>query len=379
MNPTGHHPMTGAAPRVLTLNAGSSSLKWALYAGRERVAAGAVDRIAATAADHGAALARILEDLGASELSRLEGVGHRVVHGGPLQDRACRVTPRLLAELEPLVPLDPDHLPAELAIIAEVGRRWPHLPQVACFDTAFFADLPRLARLLPIPRRHADEGVRRYGFHGLSYTFLMEELARIAPATVRGRVVLAHLGSGASMAAVRDGRCVETTMGFTPNSGLMMSTRSGDLEPGVLLHLLRSGMDVDDLVNHRSGLLGVSGTSADLRDLLSAEDHDPHAAEAVALFCYQATKAVGALAATLGGLDTLVFAGGIGQHAAPVRRRIAERLGHLGVEIDLVRNQAGEAVISTDGSRTVARVLHTDEASVIARQTIAVLTDGDPT
>ncbi len=372
--------MMGIAPRVLTLNAGSSSLKWALYAGQARVAAGAIERIGLDGLDHGAALARVLEDLGASERSRLEAVGHRVVHGGPLHDRACRVTPRLLAELRPLVPLDPDHLPAELAIIAEVGRRWPDLPQVACFDTAFFAGLPRMARLLPIPRRHADQGVRRYGFHGLSYTFLMEELARIAPATARGRVVLAHLGSGASMAAVLEGRCIETTMGFTPNSGLMMGTRSGDLEPGVLLHLLRSGVDVDDLVNHRSGLLGVSGTSSDLRDLLSAEADDPHAAEAVALFCYQATKAVGALAATLGGLDTLVFAGGIGQHAAAVRWRIAERLGHLGVEIDPARNQAGVAVISTDASRTVARVLPTDEESVIARQAIAVLlADGDPT
>ena len=370
--------MIGTAPRVLALNAGSSSLKWALFAGRELVAAGAVDRIGANGADHGDALARILEGLGATELSRLEAVGHRVVHGGPFHDRARRVTPRMLADLRPLVPLDPDHLPAELAIIEGLGRRWPDLPQVACFDTAFFADLPRMARLLPIPRCHAAEGVRRYGFHGLSYTFLMEELERIAPTTARGRVILAHLGSGASMAAVLEGRCIETTMGFTPNSGLMMGTRSGDLEPGVILHLLRSGHHVDDLVNHRSGLLGVSGTSSDLRDLLAAEPNDPHAAEAVNLFCYQATKAVGALAATLGGLDTLVFAGGIGEHAAPVRLRIAERLGHLGVEIDPARNHAGSPVISTDESRSIVRILHTDEESVIARQTIAVLTDGDP-
>lgn len=371
--------MIGNPPRVLALNAGSSSLKWSLYAGREHVSGGAVDRIGLDGADHGAALARILGGLGTHELSRVEAVGHRVVHGGPLHDRARRVTPQLLRDLKPLAALDPDHLPSELSIIDEMSRRLPDLAQVSCFDTAFFSDLPRVARLLPIPRRYVDEGVRRYGFHGLSYTFLMDELGRTDPAAARGRVVLAHLGSGASMAAVLGGRCIETTMGFTPNSGLMMGSRSGDLEPGVILHLLRSGHAVDDLVSHRSGLLGVSGTSSDMRDLLAVEADDPHAAEAVDLFCYQAVKAVGALAATLGGLDTLVFSGGIGENAAAVRRRIAERLGHLGVEIDPARNQAGLAVISTDESRTIVRILHTDEESVIARQTIAVLTDGDPT
>ena len=360
--------------RVLTVNGGSSSVKFALYEPGNPphcVYRGSVERADGT--DWLDALERD------GHLKGLAAVGHRVVHGGPLHDRAVGVTPQLLSELRPLFLLDPDHLPAEVAIIDAIGRRLPDLPQVACFDTAFFADLPRIARLLPIPRRHADEGVRRYGFHGLSYTYLMDELGRTDADAVRGRVVLAHLGSGASMAAVLGGRCTETTMGFTPNSGLMMGTRSGDLEPGVILHLLRSGHDVADLVSHRSGLLGVSGLSADMRDLLAAEADDPHAAEAVDLFCYQATKGVGALAATLGGLDTLVFSGGIGENAAEVRRRIAERLGHLGVAFDPVRNQAGLAVISTDESRTVVRILPTDEESVIARQTIAVLTNGDPT
>lgn len=364
---------------MLTLNAGSSSLKWALFAGGERLSGGTIDRIGLDGADHSMALARILGELGTNELSRVEAVGHRVVHGGPLHDRARRVTPQLLGDLRPLAVLDPDHLPSELGIIDEVGRRLPELPQVACFDTSFFADLPRIARVLPIPRHHVDAGVRRYGFHGLSYTFLMDSLRRTDPGAARGRVVLAHLGSGASMAAVLAGRCIETTMGFTPNSGLMMGTRSGDLEPGVILHLLRSGHDADDLVNHQSGLLGVSGTSADLRDLLAAEADDAHAAEAITLFCYQATRAIGGLAACLGGLDTLVFAGGIGEHAAAVRLRISARLGHLGVEIDPTRNAAGVGLVSTDGSRCVVRVLHTDEESVIAQQTLAVLAEGAPT
>ena len=369
-------------PRVLTLNAGSSSLKWALYEGPERMAAGAIERVGADVAYHRAALGRVLDAPGAPDLSRVDGVGHRVVHGGPHHDRAARVTAALLADLRPLVDLDPDHMPAELAIIDEVRHRAPDLPQVACFDTAFFIDLPHIARLLPIPRRYFDDGVRRYGFHGLSYTYLMDALGRIDQAASRGRVILAHLGSGASMSAVRDGRCMETTMGYTPSSGLVMGTRTGDLDPGVLLHLMRGGLSVDgldELVNHQSGLLGVSGSSADMRDLLAVEAHDRPAADAVGLFCYQATMAIGALAATIGGIDTLVFAGGIGENAPEVRGRIAARLAHLGVEMDSVRNQAGLAVISTDESRTVVRVIHTNEESVIARQTIAVLTDGDPT
>jgi acetate kinase len=238
--------------------------------------------------------------------------------------------------------------------------------------------MPRVARLLPVPRRFEARGMRRYGFHGLSYQYLSEELARVAGAgAAAGRVVMAHLGSGTSLAAMHEGRCLETTMSFTPNSGVPMGTRSGDLDPGVVLRLLRSeglGVEgVDDLLSRRSGLLGVSETSSDMRDLLAREATDERAAEAVELYCYQCRKAVGALAAVLGGLDTLVFAGGIGENAPAVRARIAKGLGHLGVRLDPARNDAGAAVVSVDTSPCVVRVVHTDEEAIIARETLRLL------
>jgi acetate kinase len=237
--------------------------------------------------------------------------------------------------------------------------------------------MPRVARLLAIPRSHEDAGVRRYGFHGLSYEFLLGELARVAGNEARGRVVLAHLGNGASLAAVRDGRCMDTTMGFTPTSGIPMGTRSGDLDPGVLLYLMRSeGLTVDaadELVNRRSGLLGVSGVSSDMRDLLACRDTNPHAAVAVELFCYQTRKAIGALAAVLGGLDALVFAGGIGESAAPVRSEVCAGLAYLGVELDAARNEASADVVSGTASRVTVRVIRTDEEIVIARSVQRVL------
>ncbi len=271
-----------------------------------------------------------------------------------------------------------DHLPAAIALIEALCRRAPHLPQVACFDTAFHRTMPRVARLLAIPYRFQAAGVQRYGFHGLSCAFLIEELERVAGAeAARGRVVLAHLGSGASVTAVLDRHSVDTTMGFTPTSGILMGSRSGDLDPGVLLHLLRSeAMSVDalgDLCNRQSGLLGVSGSSPDMRDLLAREQDDPRAADAVALFCHQARKAIGALATTLGGLETLIFSGGIGERAAPVRARIARGLEHLGVHLDPARNEAGASIVSTDASPCVVRVLPTDEESIIARETLHVL------
>src|SRR5262249_40488637 len=255
--------------------------------------------------------------------------------------------------------------PAEIALIEEVARRVPGVLQVTCFDTAFHRDLPRVARLLPIPRKYEASGVRRYGFHGLSYAFLMDELTRIAPQAARGRVILAHLGAGASMAAVRDGKCIDTRMAFTPTAGLVMGTRSGDLDPGVLVYLMRqeglTAEQVNELVNRRSGLLGVSETSPDMRDLLARQADDPRAADAVALFCYQAQKGGGALTAALGGLDTLVFAGGIGEHAAEVRVRVCNGLDFLGILLDPARNAANAAVISADTGRCVVRVIKTDE------------------
>ncbi len=246
------------------------------------------------------------------------------------------------------------------------------MPQVLCFDTAFHHDLPRASRLLPIPRRYEAQGVRRYGFHGLSYTFLMSEVERLAGSkAARGRIILAHLGSGASMAAVRDGRPIDTTMSFTPTAGLVMGTRCGDLDPGFLVYLMRTEQagpeTIDKLVNGQSGLLGISETSPDLRDLLAREKSDPRAAEAIEVFCYQGKKWIGALAAALGGLDLLVFSGGIGENSAPARARICAGLEFLGVRLDSARNEQGADVISADSSPTCVRVIRTDEELVIAR------------
>jgi acetate kinase len=288
------------------------------------------------------------------------------------------VTGALLAELKAITPYDPEHLPREIELIEAMGRRFPRLPQVACFDTAFHRSMPRVATILPIPRRYQSRGVQRYGFHGLSYTFLLQELARRGdPAAARGRVVMAHLGSGASLAAVRDGRCIDTSMGFTPASGLPMSTRSGDLDPGLMYFFaLTEGMDAatfQKMTNHESGLLGVSETSSDMRDLLAREREDVRAAEAVALFCYQAKKWIGAYSAALGGLDTLVFAGGIGENSAPIRARICDGLEFLGVELHAQRNARNAPVVSSDAGRVTVRLIRTDEESVIAGLTIAAL------
>ncbi len=289
-----------------------------------------------------------------------------------------RVTPDLVAELKRIRPYDPEHLPREIELIDAVTRRHPALPQVACFDTAFHRTMPRVATILPIPRRYEAKGVQRYGFHGLSYTYLMGELARVAGAeAAHGRVILAHLGNGASLAAVRGGRCVDTSMGFTPTAGLVMSTRSGDLDPGVMSFLASTeSMDAaayEKMVTHESGLLGVSETSSDIRDLLAREASDVRAAEAVALFCYQAKKWIGSFAAALGGLDTLVFAGGIGENAVSIRARICEGLQFLGVELNDARNAHAAPSISADSGRVAVRVIRTDEESVIASSTIRVL------
>jgi acetate kinase len=280
--------------------------------------------------------------------------------------------------LRGLSPFDPDHLPEEILLVEALHRRFPDLPQVACFDTAFHHDLPRVARLLPIPRRYEAQGVRRYGFHGLSYAFLMEELPRLAGAeAARARVVLAHLGNGASLAAVRDGRSADTSMGFTPAAGVPMGTRSGDLDPGLVWYLARtekmSAKQFNEMVNSQSGLLGISETSSDMRDLLGREAHDVRAAEAVALFCYQVKKWIGAFAAALGGLDTLVFAGGIGEQSPTVRARICDGMGFLGIELEENRNAANEGVISTAVSRVTVRVIRTDEERMIAEAVCRVL------
>ena len=308
----------------------------------------------------------------------LTAVGHRVVHGGPKYSDPQLITAEMLEDLHRLTPFDPEHLPEEILLTEAFHRRFPDLPQVACFDTAFHHDLPRVARLLPIPRRYEAQGVRRYGFHGLSYAFLMEELARLAGAeAAQGRVILAHLGNGASLAAVRDGKTVDTSMSFTPTAGVPMSTRSGDLDPGLAWYLAStenmSAKQFNEMVNFQSGLLGISETSSDMHDLLECEAQDVRAAEAVALFCYQVKKWIGAFAAALGGLDTLVFAGGIGENAPPIRERVCAGLGFLGLEFDGNRNAANKGVISTPGSRVAVRVIRTDEEQMIARMVSKVL------
>ena len=397
--------MKSAGSRVLTINGGSSSIKFALFevgAALRQILGGELERIGlpeatlrvkgsnpadnfsrpVTAADHTAAVGALMEWIEEhSGRDALAAVGHRVVHGGPKYSKPQQVTAEMVEELHRFSPFDPEHLPLEIELIEAFRQRHPGLSQVACFDTAFHRTMPRVATLLPIPRRYEAQGVRRYGFHGLSYEFLMEELAHLAdPAATKGRVILAHLGNGASLAAVRDGKSIDTSMGFTPTAGLVMSSRSGDLDPGLVSYLARteqmSAAQFQKMVNHESGLLGVSETSSDMRDLLERETQDIRAAEAVALFCYQAKKWIGAFAAALGGLDTLVFAGGIGENAPPVRERICDGLGFLGVELDRERNVKNAPLVSSDTVRVKVRVIHTDEELMIARSTARVLNLG---
>ncbi len=388
--------------RILTINGGSSSIKFALFEAGDplrRILEGAIERIglpesvlrvkglkqadnfsrSVTAPDHTVAVGVLMdwieERIGAGTLT---AVGHRVVHGGPKYSKPQPITAEMVEELHRLSPFDPDHLPEEILLTGAFHRRFPDLPQVACFDTAFHHDLPAVARLLPIPRRYEAKGVRRYGFHGLSYAFLMGELARLAgPVVAQGRVILAHLGNGASLAAVHGGKSIDTSMSFTPTSGVPMSTRSGDLDPGLLWYLARtekmSAKEFNEMVNFESGLLGISETSSDMHDLLDRETQDVRASDAVALFCYQVKKWIGAFAAALGGLDTLVFAGGIGEKAPTVRARICDGLEFLGIGLEEKQNAVNASVISADGGRVTVRVIHTDEEWMIANTVCRVL------
>src|ERR1700677_772041 len=389
-------------PSILTINGGSSSIKFALFetgASLRRLLRGQIEGVgqaqgrfmvkgdteadsftrSITAPDHTAAV-KVLMDWVQENMKpgALAAVGHRVVHGGPKYWEPQRITPEMIKELHLLSPFDPDHMPEEILLTEAFHRRFPDLPQVACFDTAFHHDLPRVAQMLPIPRRYEAQGVRRYGFHGLSYEFLMEELARLAGAdAAQGQVILAHLGNGASLAAVRNGKSVDTSMSFTPTAGVPMSTRTGDLDPGLVWYLARteemSAKQFNDMVNFQSGLLGISEISSDMRDLLKHETQDVRAAEAVSLFCYQVKKWIGAFAAALGGIETLVFAGGIGENAPAVRARICDGLGFLGIELEEKQNGANEGVISATSSRVVVRVIHTDEEQIIAKTVCQVL------
>ena len=402
MKPASTGVLTPIRTRILTINGGSSSIKFALFDAANslrRILQGGIERIGlphatfrtkgpdqadnfsqpVSASNHTEAVGALMHWIERrSGRDPLTAVGHRVLQGGPKYYKPQRITAEMVAELKQLSPFDPEHLPEEILLTEAFHRRFPDLPQVACFDTTFHHDLPRVAQQLPIPRRYEAQGVRRYGFHGLSYAFLIEELARLAgPEAAQGRVILAHLGNGASLAAVRYGKSVDTSMSFTPAAGVPMSTRSGDLDPGLVWYLARtenvSAKRWNEMVNLQSGLLGISETSSDMRDLLKDEARDVRAAEAVALFCYQVKKWIGAFAAALCGLDTLVFAGGIGENAPPVRARICDGLGFLGIALEEKRNAANEGVISSVNSRVAVRVIRTDEELMIAKTVCQVL------
>ena len=394
--------MKPAITRILTINGGSSSIKFALFeadGALKRILHGAIERIGLpealfkiNGADHRIDFSQkvkaqnhieavsVLMDWIEKRLGHdaLTAIGHRVVHGGPKYSEPERITAEMVDDLKKLSPFDPEHLPEEILLTEAFHHRFPDLPQVACFDTAFHHDLPRVARMLPIPRRYEAQGVWRYGFHGLSYAFLMRELARLAGAeAVQRRVILAHLGNGASLAAVHNGKSIDTSMSFTPAAGVPMGTRTGDLDPGLLWYLARtektSAKQFNEMVNFESGLLGMSETSSDMHELLDHEKRDARAAEAIALFCYQIKKCIGAFAAALGGLDTMVFAGGIGENAPIIRARICEGLRFLGIEIEAKRNTANEAVISAAAGRVIVRVIKTDEEWMIANIVCRVL------
>jgi acetate kinase len=385
---------------VLCLNMGSSSLKFDFYlfqGGEESLLAeGEIERIGlqngrlwvrgpqeeiledtqGDFARHESAIAALFAALARARLPRPAAAGHRVVHGGPEYTNPAMVDPPLIETLKGLSSFAPLHLPAEIQVIEAVANHFPELPQVACFDTAFHRRMPEIAQRLPLPRGLWDEGVRRYGFHGLSYEYILYSLGEEAA----GRVIIAHLGNGASMAAVRDGRPLDTTMGFTPTGGFMMGTRSGDLDPGALLFLMGekgySTALVDQLVNRQSGLLGVSLISPDMKTLLEKRENEPAADQAVRMFCYHLRKHIGSLAAVLEGVETLVFTGGIGEHAGPVRWETCQGLGHLGIHLDPERNRRNAEIISMPSSPCIVRVIHTNEELLIARHTRRLILSG---
>ena len=380
---------------ILTINGGSSSIKFALYkveGSLTQLLNGEVENIGTKntqfsfnnkvsqkkscvhfkAEDYNEAATVLFNWLDLQDgFDLVKAIGHRIVHGMK-HTSPERITPELLDELKQISGYDPEHLPEEIKLIELFQKRYPSLTQIACFDTSFHTSMPVVAKLLSIPRRYHEMGVQRYGFHGLSYAYLMEELERVAGTeTAKSKIILAHLGNGASLAAVKDGKSMDTSMGFTPTSGLPMGTRSGDLDPGVAWYLMKaeklSPKEFSHLVNHESGLLGVSETSSDMRELMEYKNTDSRAAEAIELFCYQTKKWIGAFAAVLCGLDTLVFTGGIGEHSPEIRSEICDCLEFLGIELDEIKNMNNEAVISKEESRVIVRVIKTNEELMIAR------------
>lgn len=393
-------------PYVLTFNAGSSSLKVSLFDTKKLtapVATGTIENIGQgqavfiqkqtkasaeqthkiPATNHAEATAHIQKWLVTlmKDVREVSGIGHRIVHGGPHYFKPVIISQKVLDDLKALSDLDPDHMPAALASLEALENAFPLATHVACFDTAFFHELPTVAQRLPIPRKFHDLGARRYGFHGLSYEFLLRDFAKNeGEAAAHGRIIMAHMGSGVSLCAIKNKKPLETTMGFTPAGGIPMSTRSGDLDPGIVNFLHRSiGQSPSQfahMANTESGLLGVSGRTAEMYYLLQHQKTDPHAAEAVELFSYHAAKAIGSLSAVLGGVDSLVFSGGIGERSAEVRQRICANLSYLGIELDSKRNEKNNRLISRDGSPAGVHIIPTNEALLIATQTIQTIQGG---
>jgi acetate kinase len=379
---------------ILSLNGGSSSLKFAVYrlsgTAEERMFSGAVEAIGQPSGkawlrggdkalqeetgkfpDHTAAMKKMFAGLREQGVEKLAAAGHRIVHGGPKFTAPQLIDVRLKQALKELIPFAPLHLPSQIAMIEAVEAHFPDLPQVACFDTAFHSRMPEVAQRFALPQRFWEQGIRRYGFHGLSYEYVIGKLG----GKLGRRAIIAHLGNGASMVALKDGLPMDTSMGMTPTGGFMMGTRSGDLDPGVLIHLLKTGYSaeqLEELVDHEAGLLGVSGHTSDMKALLQKSQTDSAAHMAVKMFAYQVRKFIGAYAAVLNGLDTLVFTGGIGERAADVRGKICSGLGYLGVALETQANAQNAEVISLPNSQCAVRVVQTDEDLMIVRHTRAV-------
>jgi acetate kinase len=387
--------MKKAEKTILTINAGSSSIKFALYDSEKPLTllfSGQMERVGSknsilsyvdgiTNKGNSVSLDTSEPNMAANILidwlvlqenfNSVKAVGHRIVHGMK-HTHSEILTDEVLAELKTISGYDPEHLPEEINLVEIFKKRYPEMPQIACFDTSFHTTMPTVAKLLPIPRRIMKLGIQRYGFHGISYAYLINELGTIAGKEISlGKVILAHLGNGASLCAVKEGKSLDTSMGFTPSSGIPMGTRTGDMDPGVIWYLMQvekiTPKEFSHLINHESGMLGVSETSSDMRDLLGARATDSRAAEAVELFCYQIKKCIGSYAAVLQGLDTLVFSGGIGEHAHEIREEICRGLQFLGIELNEARNKNNEAVISADNSKVVVRVIQTNEQLMMAR------------
>ena len=366
--------MSGGARYFLTINAGSSSVKFCFFD------ADSLEQVHSdTAHDESSAIALINEWIeNNAAISQIVALGHRVVHGGPKHDKSCLITDGVIEDLQSLMSLDSEHLPRQISLIQQLGQEFPEAMHIACFDTAFFHTLPVESRLLPIPRRYEAAGLRRYGFHGLSYTYLLSEFERVAgPEAARGKIVFAHLGNGASLAAVKDGKPIDTSMGLTPAGGIPMGTRTGDIDPGIVTVIAANQhLDADQLsrmIGFESGLLGISETTSDMKELLDIEGEDPRAKDAVDIFCYSVRKFIGSYAAAMGGINSLVFSGGIGEVSAPIRARICENLEFLGIKLDDERNNTSAECISSDGSGVGVHVIPTNETLTMARDMKAIV------